>query len=99
MAVSKYLTISVIKNLLEQPLRTFRSACSLRNDYFYCSQFAQLLPPGMTTQHFCDHVFRTLDLDGNGSLDFREYVLAMDLVEAKTPEDKLKWAFKMFEFF
>ena len=51
----------------------------------------------MTTQHFCDHVFRTLDLDGNGSLDFREYVLAMDLVEAKTPEDKLKWAFKMFE--
>ena len=64
---------------------------------FYCSQFAKLLPPGMTTQHFCDHVFRTLDLDGNGSLDFREYVLAMDLVEAKTPEDKLKWAFKMFE--
>ena len=51
----------------------------------------------MTTQHFCDHVFRTLDLDGNGSLDFREYVLAMDLVEAKTPEDKLKWAFKMCE--
>ena len=50
----------------------------------------------MTTQHFCDHVFRTLDLDGNGSLDFKEYVLAMDLVEAKTPEDKLKWAFKMF---
>ena len=53
----------------------------------------------MTTQHFCDHVFRTLDLDGNGSLDFREYVLAMDLVEAKTPEDKLKWAFKMLGLF
>ena len=42
-----------------------------------------------------DHVFRTLDLDGNGELDFKEYVLAMDLVHAKTPEEKLKWAFKM----
>ena len=58
-------------------------------------EFAQLLPPGITSQHFCDHVFRTLDLDNNGSLDFKEYVLAMDLVEAKTPEDQLKWAFRM----
>ena len=49
----------------------------------------------MATMHFCDHVFRTLDLDGNGYLDFKEYVLAMDLVRAKTPEDKLKWAFRV----
>ena len=65
----------------------------IQNNNF--SQFAQLLPPGMMAQHFCDHVFRTLDIDGNGSLDFREYVLAMDLVDAKTPEEKLKWAFRM----
>ena len=38
---------------------------------------------------------RTLDLDGNGSLDFKEYIMVMDLVEAKTPEEKLKWAFRM----
>ena len=50
----------------------------------------------MMNQHFCDHVFRTLDLDGNGSLDFKEYVMAMDLVHAKTPEEKLKWAFRMY---
>ena len=60
-------------------------------------EFAQLLPPGITSQHFCDHVFRTLDLDNNGSLDFKEYVLAMDLVEARTntPEDKLELAFRL----
>ena len=25
----------------------------------------------MVTLHFCDHVFRTLDTDGNGYLDFK----------------------------
>ena len=49
----------------------------------------------MATMHFCDHIFRTLDLDGNGNLDFKEYMMAMDLVAAKTPEEKLKWAFRV----
>ena len=72
---------------------------TLQNKQFALScfrEFAQLLPPGMATVHFCDHVFRTLDLDGNGNLDFKEYVLAMDLVAAKTPEEKLKWAFRVW---
>ena len=34
-------------------------------------QFADFFPPGITTVHFCDHVFRTLDTDGNGFLDFK----------------------------
>ena len=34
-------------------------------------QFAEFFPPGMVTLHFCDHVFRTLDTDGNGYLDFK----------------------------
>ena len=55
-----------------------------------CREFAQLTSPPL-----CDLVFRSLDLDSSGSLDFKEYVLAMDLVEAKTPEDQLKWAFRM----
>ena len=55
--------------------------------FFFCRQFTQFFPPGAASVRFCDHVFRTLDLDGNGSLDFKEYVMAMDLVNAKTPED------------
>jgi Ca2+-binding EF-hand superfamily protein len=67
-----------------------------------------MLPAGMQTVHFLDHVFRqeqmdmanhsvlrTLDLDGNGYLDFKENMMAMDLVNANTAEEKLKWAFKM----
>ena len=62
---------------------------------FAHSQFAQLLPAGAGRQHFMDQVFRTLDLDGEGFFNFKEYVLALDLVDAKTPEAKLKWAFKV----
>ena len=55
-------------------------------------EFAEL-----TSQQLCDQVFRSLDLDSSGSLDFKEYVLAMDLVEARTrtPEDKLELPFRM----
>ena len=57
-----------------------------------CREFAQL-----TSEPLCDLVFRSLDLDSSGSLDFKEYVLAMDLVEARTrtPEDRLELAFRM----
>ena len=44
-----------------------------------------------TTFPFC----RTLDLDGNGFLDFKENLMAMDLANAKTSEAKLRWAFNM----
>ena len=40
---------------------------------------------------------RTLDTDNNGFLDFREFLLAVDLVAARTPEEKLIWAFKMYD--
>ena len=62
---------------------------------FVNSQFALLLPAGVGRQHFIDQVFKTLDLDGDGFLNFKEYVLALDLVDAKTPEAKLKWTFKV----
>ena len=57
-----------------------------------CREFAQLTSPPL-----CDQVFLSLDLDSSESLDFKEYVLALDLVEAttRTPEDKLELAFRM----
>ena len=42
-----------------------------------------------------NHVFRTLDTDGNGYLDFKEFIMANDLIAAQNKEAKLSWAFKM----
>ena len=38
---------------------------------------------------------RTLDDDGNGFLEFKEFMMVNDLVAAKTPEQKLSWALKL----
>ena len=39
----------------------------------------------------------TLDMDKSGFLDFKEFLLAMDLVAARTVEEKLLWCFKLYD--
>ncbi len=40
---------------------------------------------------------RIFDSDGNDFLDFKEFLLAMDIATCETEESKLKWAFKLFD--
>merc|ERR1712025_244599 len=53
--------------------------------------------PGGKPNDFCDHAFRTFDTDNNGFIDFREFLLAIDVTSTGCPEDKLKWAFRMYD--
>ena len=65
-------------------------------------------------QFFVDQIFRVLDGDNNGFIDFtvlgnifidfifsvfhyQEFMLAVDMSSSGTPEQKLKWAFKIFD--
>ena len=47
-------------------------------------------------EQFCDQVFRTFDKNKNGFIDFKEFMLAINVTSARTPEEKLKWAFRMY---
>ena len=49
--------------------------------------------PG-NAEEFCSHVFRTFDSDNNGFIDFKEFLLAIDVTSAGSPEQKLNWAFR-----
>ncbi len=77
------------------------------------AQFIIDCPSGvLTKEHFVDlardmlgpeadaigeTIFRVFDEDGSGRMDFCEYMLAVQSAKLETPEDKLKWIFRMYD--
>ena len=53
--------------------------------------------PGGNAERLCEIVFKKYDSNKNGSLDFEEFILGMDMTNAATAEEKLKVAFRMYD--
>ena len=69
-----------------------------------CKLFATLLVglytrvlPVNNARTFVDLIFRDYDKDGNGSLDFTEFILAMNASLSSSVEEKLHMAFSLFD--
>ncbi|MGH0117225.1 UNVERIFIED_CONTAM: hypothetical protein FKN15_046146 [Acipenser sinensis] len=50
---------------------------------------------GKESSEYAEQIFRTLDNNGDGIVDFREYVTAISLLIQGSPEEKLRWSFKL----
>ena len=43
------------------------------------------------------HIFRLFDRDGNGSIDFKEFMVVLYIMSNGTPEENLRQIFKVFD--
>ena len=49
--------------------------------------FKQVFPVG-DSEAFCNHIFRVFDDDGNNTLDFKEFLMALDVTQCSSDREK-----------
>ena len=73
----------------------FREECptgKLTKEHLH-SLFQKIFPVG-ESETFCNHIFRIFDNDGNGFLDIKEFLMALDVTQCRSEREKLQWAFR-----
>ncbi|XP_005097637.1 neuronal calcium sensor 2 [Aplysia californica] len=87
------------KDQIERWYKGFMKDCpdgKLTKDKFL-KVYSEFFPQGNSSE-FCEFVFRSFDIDKNGTIEFKEFLVAISMTSKDSdPEQKLNWAFSLYD--
>ena len=70
--------------------------CGRLNRTQFKKLYKNIFPNGDETK-FVEHAFKSFDVDGDGFVDFREFMMSMSITSRGNTEQRLEWAFSMYD--